>query len=126
MYLSHGSGEHTPTTPAFESLVVCKSTKENTMLQLLFEKAGLRVNNIAVRLARLAHPLKRFLRIGLFPVLGELEISSSKVSRAACEAADPRECQGCFRAHKCDDIPVQMLRHLVVELPPVFELRRSP
>ena len=67
------------------------------MLQLLVKKAGLHVNDVAVRFARLAYPLDLFLRISLFPVLRELEISSAIVSRAACEAADPRECQDCFR-----------------------------
>ena len=96
------------------------------MLQLLVKKAGLYVNDVAVRFSRRAHLLGIFLRIGLFSVLRKLEISSAIASRAACEAADPRECQDCFRAHGCDDIRVLMLRHHVVELPPVLELRHSP
>ena len=128
MYLSHEPGGHTPTTPAFASLVliVCKSIKGRTMLQLLVKKACLHVNDVVVRFARLAHYLDLFLRLGLFPVFRELEISSAIVSCAACEAADPRECQDCYRAHGYDYIPVQMFRHLVVERPPVLELRYSP
>ena len=95
------------------------------MLPLLVEKARLH-DNVAVRFARLTHLLDLFLRISLFPILRELEVFSALVSRAACEAADPRECQDSFRAHGCDDIPVQMRRHLFVELPPVLELRHSP
>ena len=69
----------------------------------------------------IAHPLDLFLRVGHFAVLRELEIFSAIVSRAAWEAADPRECQDCFQAYGCDDIPGQMLRHLIVELPPVLQ-----
>ena len=129
MYLSHGPGEHTPTTPAFAPLVVvCKSTKGLTMLELIVKKAGLHVNDVAVRFGCLAHPLDFSFRTALFPVLRELEMSSAilEVQRAAYEAADPLECQDCFRAHGRDDIPVQLRRHLVVELSPVLELRHFP
>ena len=45
------------------------------MLQLLVKKAGLHVNDVAVRFARLAHSLDIFLRLGLFPSFASLKYS---------------------------------------------------
>ena len=73
MYLSHRPDEHKPTIPAFASLVVRKSKKGYTMLQLFVKEAGLRINGAAVRFARLAHPFDLFLRIGLSPSFASLK-----------------------------------------------------
>ena len=100
------------------------SNKQN--LSLRVNKPRLHVDGVAVGLASRAHFLDAVLRLDAGRVVFQLQVGATVVMRAAREATNPRQRQDIFPAHECQDVPVQVCRNLIIELPPEFEFWHPP